>query len=671
MSCRRHERPEEKPGPRLAFWSRWILANTLISGTLALLWLLLRSGTNPNRLAYPCQQAALATAKLAFGAPLVAAVLAGRHRVLRALRTPVGIVATAAALVLATGFGGYRLWASEYRGPKPETRADYRAEVFHVTGCPQDPTGDRFVGLDNLLASMGDAGLKLYDSATLSLTSGPGGIIAPDDVVLVKINYQWDERGGTSTDLLRGVIRRIVDHPDGFTGQVVVCENAQFNSTSGFDRPLNNAQSQSQSPFDVVSVFQLQGHDVSLYDWTPTRYTQVQEYSTGDMADGYVVGAYDAALHGRVSYPKFRTSSGKFVSLRYGVWDDVAGAYDRDKLKFVNLPVLKSHHATYGATASVKHYMGVVTRELSTSSHAAIQYGLLGALLGDIRPADLNILDAIWINANPYSGPWTTYAEATRRDELVASVDPVALDLFAVKNILIPGFLSNGYSPPWPSPSADPDLPGSAFRTYLDNSMYQILDAGYDATNDLTRIDVITGSGAAGDFDADSDVDEADRLQFLACFTGPGGGPVGPGCEAGDFDGDGDVDCDDWNRFRFVWTGVGDPEPLPTCDTAVAVAPGAGGSIVQTSLGRAFPNPTAAASRIEFTLGSEAPVSLRVIDVTGHVVRTLVDGDRNSGHHVATWDGRNGDGLRVAGGVYFVRLETPGFADTRRIVRLE
>jgi hypothetical protein len=116
---------------------------------------------------------------------------------------------------------------------------------------------------------------------------------------------------------------------------------------------------------------------------------------------------------------------------------------------------------------------------------------MMGAVMGDIQVADLNILDAIWINANPYSGPSTSYAGATRKDMLVASTDPVALDRWATKNILIPAFIDNGYSPPWPAPSADPDDPSSAFRQYLDNSMNYILAAGYDVTNDYAQMSPI------------------------------------------------------------------------------------------------------------------------------------------------------------------------------------
>ena len=64
---------------RLRFFLRsWFLANSLLAGLFALCWLLLRSGTRPSRFVYPCQQAALSTASLAFGAPVVTALLAAR-----------------------------------------------------------------------------------------------------------------------------------------------------------------------------------------------------------------------------------------------------------------------------------------------------------------------------------------------------------------------------------------------------------------------------------------------------------------------------------------------------------------------------------------------------------------------------------------------------------------
>ena len=56
----------------------------------------------------------------------------------------------------------------------------------------------------------------------------------------------------------------------------------------------------------------------------------------------------------------------------------------------------------------------------------------------------------------------------------------------------MPAFEANGYSPPWPFPSADPGDPDSAFRTYLDNSMDALLAGGYQVTNDPEQIDEIS-----------------------------------------------------------------------------------------------------------------------------------------------------------------------------------
>lgn len=83
-----------------------------------------------------------------------------------------------------------------------------------------------------------------------------------------------------------------------------------------------------------------------------------------------------------------------------------------------------------------------------------------------------------------------------------------------------------------------------------------------------------------------------------------------------------------------------------------------------------FPNPFNPSTSIRFEVASPGPVTLRVYDVAGRLVRTLVDRSLPAGRHEARWDGTNADGLPAASGVYFCRLETTASAGTRRMVLL-
>jgi hypothetical protein len=96
-------------------------------------------------------------------------------------------------------------------------------------------------------------------------------------------------------------------------------------------------------------------------------------------------------------------------------------------------------------------------------------------------------------------------------------------------------------------------------------------------------------------------------------------------------------------------------------------------AILPTSfaLGQAFPNPSANATSIRFSVPSQGGnVDLSVFDVTGRRVRTLLSGSQSAGHHVVDWDGVNANGDRVAAGTYFYRLRAENFDQTKRLVRL-
>ncbi|HEY3216753.1 MAG TPA: DUF4331 family protein [Candidatus Eisenbacteria bacterium] len=86
---------------------------------------------------------------------------------------------------------------------------------------------------------------------------------------------------------------------------------------------------------------------------------------------------------------------------------------------------------------------------------------------------------------------------------------------------------------------------------------------------------------------------------------------------------------------------------------------------LEMRLGSANPGP---AARFELSLPSVAHVTLKVYDLQGRVVRTLLDQDAAPGPFVATWDGMSDAGLRMAGGIYFARLSAGSQVIERKIV---
>jgi len=83
------------------------------------------------------------------------------------------------------------------------------------------------------------------------------------------------------------------------------------------------------------------------------------------------------------------------------------------------------------------------------------------------------------------------------------------------------------------------------------------------------------------------------------------------------------------------------------------------------------PNPFNPSTAIRYEIGESGRASLRIYDVSGALVRTLVDRSHNVGDYQASWDGRDQTGKAVASGVYFYRLETHDYAQTRRMVLLK
>jgi hypothetical protein len=82
----------------------------------------------------------------------------------------------------------------------------------------------------------------------------------------------------------------------------------------------------------------------------------------------------------------------------------------------------------------------------------------------------------------------------------------------------------------------------------------------------------------------------------------------------------------------------------------------------------AAPNPFNPATTLHFSLPAAGHVELRVFDVQGRLVRSLVDGQRPAGAGEARWDGRDTDGRQVASGTYYARLAAAGRTSVKPLV---
>jgi hypothetical protein len=92
---------------------------------------------------------------------------------------------------------------------------------------------------------------------------------------------------------------------------------------------------------------------------------------------------------------------------------------------------------------------------------------------------------------------------------------------------------------------------------------------------------------------------------------------------------------------------------------------------VEFAVGQNVPNPFASTTRIRFALPEARPVSMKIYNIEGRLVRTLAERPYGSGRHELTWDGRDMQGSRVTAGVYFYKFSAGEFKAERKMVVLQ
>jgi len=519
---RPHHDTERKACARKNKNGLWRIAYWFV-GIGSIVWLLVRSGTRPKRLVYPCQRAAAVNAAgfLTYLAALISS--ATLLRGLKAVFSPARLALFGVGVLLTA------LLQTSVTVPVETTLADSPSltgwtsptavsDVFVITDVPA-PTcslnGGDISGCASAYEAFHDDGvdalvnlMEVHGDYFYKTSSHPDGLFGADDVVVIKVNNQWMGRNSTNTDIVKGVVYRLVSHPDGFVGAVIIAENAQGQNSDWMNESNSNSQFTNQSYQEVTQAFAGEGYHVCIANWESIRSNIVSDYNDWDNDNGYVLEDADGSMeeqnHRRLSYPKFQVNCNGMnlsVSMKQGLWN--GSTFDDARLKMINLPVLKRHNSAW-ATISIKNYLGFITTydvgvrwvspgykhcwlmgQMDNSDNCNTytnEYGLVGRQMSRIRRADLNIVDAIWVNPRDNAG-W--HGEAQRLDVLLSSHDPFAVDYYASDYILGP--LIHTMYPSEPDyQQAMASTHGGWFRTIQLNNVARLRAEGVTDTINMT-----------------------------------------------------------------------------------------------------------------------------------------------------------------------------------------
>lgn len=381
-----------------------------------------------------------------------------------------------------------------------------------------------------------DADPAINTRKLIKRLGGVDHLFGKNDIIILKVNSQWWAQGMTNTDVLYTFIEEILNMP-GFKGEVIIADNHQSeypNDRGWITRDRNGNYNYNE----LIDAFYSRGFkNISKYHWHPAgpNPRPLQFGGSGNAVvthpadgDGYVwpKDLYYTCPHGNrcpLAYPVFTSAySGTTIDLKNGAYRD--GDYTGQPVRFINFSAINHHGAYAGVTASIKNYMGVVdmscgypgplpenaynTHHIGASDTFKILarnknilrkipgfYGIylhpsvfrfhytgavLGAFMREIRPADLHIITAIRVGW----GGRIEKKKAAQTNMITASTDPVALDYWTAKHVLLDATKKAG-APKKYIQLNDPDDVEGPFRRFLEECRREL-----GGTTDPGKIEV-------------------------------------------------------------------------------------------------------------------------------------------------------------------------------------
>ena len=120
--------------------------------------------------------------------------------------------------------------------------------------------------------------------------------------------------------------------------------------------------------------------------------------------------------------------------------------------------------------------------------------------------------------------------------------------------------------------------------------------------------------------------------------------------------------------YRVIAVDAGSNESVPSDTVSVTLEQTGIDEDLVASVSLIRPNPFTTQTAIHYTVPADgAAVSLRLYDIRGRLVKTLIDRRHAGGAHEVAWDGRDSGGRTVSSGIYFARVLIGDWGDTRKI----
>jgi len=118
-------------------------------------------------------------------------------------------------------------------------------------------------------------------------------------------------------------------------------------------------------------------------------------------------------------------------------------------------------------------------------------------------------------------------------------------------------------------------------------------------------------------------------------------------------------------NYLPLWDGPKDTHHGTQLETSVMALP------TTFSLLQNAPNPLVGFTAINFAVAKPGNVCLKIYNISGQLVKTLVNEGKQPGYYNVKWDGKDESGQQAAAGVYFYRIQANEFNNTKKLVVLK